>query len=397
LPQKGQVLSSTEHDSHTAKLSRRDYFLLPLLCLSTIVFMFIVAEAGARTFWKSQQEDPCRLNDPLLRFKYRPNCKAHLKIFEGPWVDYDYNDCGFRSRESCRAKPANGVRIAVLGSSFAEGYMVPYEQTFGGLLERNLSRSCSRPVQVQNLSAVAITTMDVYHRMDEALALHPDMVILTLAPHDLEYLNSEQDMAERDHPAPIAFDDPAKQRISPLATIKAVVKNSRTSEVAEHFLFDDPATYVRLYLLYGDNADFLRQPFTPLWNKRFDQFDVLIGEMADRLHARGIPLVWVAGVQRAQAQLLSTKNLPPRVDPFAFEEKTAEIARKHGAIVITVDQAFQQAANAGKLFYPVDGHLTAPGQQLFGRAIEQQLVEKGIASLGQCERGQNSAAMTAVH
>lgn len=355
-----------------------------MLSLLTVVLMFACTELGTRTFWKSQQNDPCRLNDPLLRYKYRPNCNAHLKIFEGPWIDHTYNDCGFRSKASCQARPVGSLRIAVLGSSFGQGYMAPYDQTFGGLLERDLTRSCRRQVQIQNLSAVAITTMDVYHRLDQALALKPDLVILTLAPHDLEFLNSDKDMAERDHPEPVNFGDYSGQKLSPLQRIRGLVKGSRTMEVAEHFLFENPETYVRFYLLYGDNADFLRKPLSPLWQRRFGQFDTLLGDMADKSRAQGVPLVWVAGLQRAQAQLMGSAAVPANIDPFAFEQQTAAIARRHGVIAIPVDNAFREVPNPGKLFYPVDGHLTPAGQQFFGQAIEKQLTAEKIPALSAC-------------
>jgi hypothetical protein len=48
------------------------------------------------------------------------------------------NSDGLRDREHSKAKPADTVRIAVLGDSFAEAMHVPMEQTFWSLLERKL-------------------------------------------------------------------------------------------------------------------------------------------------------------------------------------------------------------------------------------------------------------------
>ena len=44
--------------------------------------------------------------DPVLGTRFVPNCKARYKSGEGPWAENDYNECGYRSKESCLTKPA---------------------------------------------------------------------------------------------------------------------------------------------------------------------------------------------------------------------------------------------------------------------------------------------------
>src|SRR5579875_1567383 len=133
-----------------AKLPRRDYILLPLLSLLTIVLLIGGSEAVARIGWPDYTEDPCSLPDG----HHKPNCSAVLKAMEGPRYLEAYNECGYRSRASCGPKPAGHIRIAMLGSSFTLAFAVPYDQGFPGEVEQRLSNACKRPVEIQNLSAV---------------------------------------------------------------------------------------------------------------------------------------------------------------------------------------------------------------------------------------------------
>lgn len=370
-------------------LPRRDYIILPLLSLLTVVVMFCITEITTRVFWQKDEDNPCRVPDSRLRFRYLPNCTARIKAFESPWVDHAYNDCGYRSKASCRNRARRTIRIALLGTSFSEGYMVPYDSTVGGLSERELTRVCRRPVEIQNLSAL-VSTMDVYHRVDAALDLHPDLVMILLAPHDVEYMSGDKEMASRKDPRPINPGDNVVAAASPLKRLSTFLKGSRTMQVAQHFLFQNGQTYVRLYLLYGDHADFLRSPLTPLWETRFAKLDVLLGEMADAFHSHGIPTVFVAGMQRAEAQLLSSHDLPSGIDPYAFERETSEISAKHGIISIEVDRDFSRLPDAGRFFYPVDGHLNTEGSELFGTYVWRQLLAKDLPVFSGCSTGTRS-------
>ena len=102
--------------------------------------------------------------------------------------------------------------------------------------------------------------------------------------------------------------------------------------MAQHFLFQNRDTFLKLYLQYGDKADFLRQPFTPAWQQRFDNLSVIICDMANKFRQAGVPLVVAAVPSRAEAALLSLRiPLPPHVDPFAFGREINRITTTSGA------------------------------------------------------------------
>jgi hypothetical protein len=82
-------------------LPRRDLWLLPLISVLTLCIPVGGAELAARLIWPLQLDNACRLADPEVGVRYRPNCTTTMKTPEGPWYVSSYNDCGYRSDSSC--------------------------------------------------------------------------------------------------------------------------------------------------------------------------------------------------------------------------------------------------------------------------------------------------------
>ena len=149
--------------------------------------------------------------------------------------------------------------------------------------------------------------------------------------------------------------------------------------VATHFAFADPARFAALYLNYGDRADFIRPPFTPAWRQRLGLLDAMLGRMQARLGAAGVTLVLAYVPSRVQAIYLSAPRLPSGIDPFAFGREIGRIAARHDAAYVDVSEVFARTPDAGRLFYPQDGHLNAAGHPLVGRAIAAQVLASAPA------------------
>ena len=198
-------------DPQPATLPRRDYYLLPLISLSTILLIFGVSEFLTRVIWAEQKTASCTIIDPIAGDHFKPNCTVRTKNAEGPWTTYQYNECGYRSVTSCGPKPPGSIRIAILGSSVSQGLYVPYEQTYFARTSAELSRSCNRPVDVQNLGVPGSSPIYAYRRVQEALALQPDVVLYLLAPFDLEQRIDPKELAARN--APARKDAPAKRAV----------------------------------------------------------------------------------------------------------------------------------------------------------------------------------------
>lgn len=369
--------------------SRRDFVLVPLIVLFTTLFMLGGAELVSASFFQEAQLGNCGMPDKVLPYRFRPNCSYLNKAAEGPMVRYVFNDCGYRSHGLCRPKPAGVTRIALLGASTAEGFKVAYQDGLAPRIQAGLTQSCRRPVDIQDMGVAGFGPLQQYLRLDEALALKPDVVMLVLTPFELVDPIDPVLFANRDHPEHAGKAHGQKKpedanETGLMARASALLSNSRAALAAQYFLFQDREQYIKLFLMHGEKADYLRVPFSPAWEKRFKILDVLLGGMADRIHAHGLPFVLVLTPQRIQAALSDPASRPPGVDPEALGRRLGEIAKAHGIDFIDTYGAFRKVPAAEKLFYPVDGHMMPAGHAVVADDVISQLKEPGEPFHGLC-------------
>ncbi|HEX3500186.1 MAG TPA: hypothetical protein VHT04_12770 [Stellaceae bacterium] len=372
----GTPRSTSARSGARRRLPRRDFVILPLLSLLTILAMLGGAEFVARLAMPEQSVDQCLVPDRVLGERPRPMCVSHTKSAEGDWVENRYNDCGYRSEASC-ATPADGApRLVVLGSSMSWGLNVPTQQTWYVRLADMLSRSCGRRIDVQNLSGVFNLTQ-IAARVPEALALKPAVAVMILTPFDLEGIPSEKFVPGEA--------DPTRPDPQGLRKLQIEIVSARAVVAAQHFIFRQPSTYVPLYLRYGDKADFLRPPFTPAWRRRLAYADQALGYMADKLHAAGVPFVVVFVPQEAQADIVATQQSIPGVDPFAFGAALGAIAREHGIVYNDLTPRFSTIHDAPDLYLNVDAHMNGRGNALEAEGVKQALTgEDGVPAFAAC-------------
>jgi len=382
--------SEANSGPEAASLPKRDYLVLPLLSFLTVVTMFGVTETATRLIWPELKINSCTIEDPIGGDRFKPNCTVRAKIAEGPWTTYQYNECGYRSATSCGPKPPGSLRIGILGSSMGQALHIPYEEAFFSIASNKLSQSCGRFVDVQNLGVPNSSPIFAYRRVQEVLALKPDVVLYLLAPFDVEQQILPAEMAERDDLLRPFSAPPVKVTVSPLNRLERMMIQSRTVLMAQHFIFQDKENFIRTYLLYGDKADFLRQPFTQAWQDRFANLDLIIGEMAERLHAANVPLIIIPVPSRAEAALLSSRQWPAHVDPFAFGREIEAIAVKHGAGFIDLTQRFSRIPDSEDLYYVVDGHPTPEGHRIIAEELVQKLEDGTVPGFSKCAVAQSA-------
>ena len=360
----------------TRRLPRRDLLLLPLLSVMTIVVLLAGSELLARAFFRVSSKETCEVADAKIGFRFRPNCTSRIKSAEGPWVVNQYNDCGYRTREACRPKPAGTARIALLGSSVAQGWHVAYEQTFGARTAAALTARCRRPVEVQNLGRENCSLGCMFHRVDEALALDPDVLVIAVSPYDLETL---QPADYRDRYKPIAPPSAAggveaAQRRLFLRKAQKALTGSRTVVAVEHYMFQDPTTFLKMWTAYGDKADFLRPPFSAKWEERMKTVDLLLGEIAEKARATGGRVVLGEVPNLAQASIESLQHPPGNLNAGALNERLGAIAQDHGIQFVNVLDTFRRTPGANRMFYVVDAHLNGEGYEMISEPLTEQLI-----------------------
>jgi lysophospholipase L1-like esterase len=124
-----------------------------------------------------------RSADPLVGHEHRPGTAAHLM-----GVDVRINSLGMRDRERDIAKPADTLRILMLGDSVLFGWGVPFEKTIAQRLEAKLqARMRDRRIEVVNAGVGNYNTeMEVRQFLGKADQLTPDIVILNFFINDVE-------------------------------------------------------------------------------------------------------------------------------------------------------------------------------------------------------------------
>jgi hypothetical protein len=392
--------------SRPAGLPKRDWILLPLISLATVVAVLGASEMLTRIVWPESGTNTCLIDTETMNHRFRPNCTVRLKMSEGPWVDYRHNECGYRSADSCGPKPPGSIRVVIIGSSVSYGHYVPYEDTFFFIASRELGRTCNRRIDVQNLGVPALAPIDVYGRIDEALALKPDAVLFLLGPLDIFKIDPGE-VPDRNTAAHTSFQQEdiwssIKSRLTPrlrqsfntaindlhfhpnnlVTNPLEYIPIAHSVFVAQHFIFQNRETY--LQGMSGPTDDYLSQPPTSAWQRRFAKFDVILGNMADKLKAAGVPLVVIPVPSRKEAALFGERKLPRHIDPFAFSRQIETIASNHGAEYVDLTQAFSHIPNAERLFYVANAHPTADAQPVISHSLVQKLQDGSIPAFSHC-------------
>jgi len=366
--------------------SRRDFILIPLVSLATVIVMMLAAELTSRLTFVESGSETCGDITGLQGWRSKPNCVSRRKSAEGPMVENSYNDCGYRTPTPCGTRAPGVLRVALMGTSIAEGFKVRYEETFAARLTESLSRACGRPVEFQNMGLPS-SMLDVYRRTDEALAMRPDVIMVVASAVDLKERMSRADIAGRDDPPAPPKPRPPAEAVpsqSLVARLSDLAVNSRALVAAQHFLFQDNATYVRLYMMHGEDADYLRPPLTQAWRERLDDLGVLLGGIAAKARSRGVPVLMIWSPTRIQAALLTGTTRPSDADPFVADRYFAEVAARSGAAFVDTLHAFQGQVAPERFFYAVDGHMNGEGSAVFAAAIEKRLAQGDIAPFSGC-------------
>ncbi len=118
--------------------------------------------------------------DLILGSRLKPNYTG-WNTKEGT-VFYRTNHAGFRDREHAEAKPANTVRIAVLGDSYCEAVQVELEDTFWAVCERKLNECeplADKQIEVLNSGVSGYgTAQELLTLRHHLWQYDPDIIVL---------------------------------------------------------------------------------------------------------------------------------------------------------------------------------------------------------------------------
>jgi hypothetical protein len=357
-------VQSTDLIASPWKLLKRDYVLLPVIFIMTTIAILLGGEVTARLLYpQDDAAEPCEYATPA-GVRYHPMCTSRTKVWEGPWITQHFNDCGYRSAESCAPRPVGSLRIVVVGSSTARGALVDYADSFAARASAALSKRCSGLVDFQNLGTEPPEVDGIDRRMPEILSLQPAAIVLVLGTFDIVHL--------KDRPPVIGQEPPAS--FFNLRTLIERLRASRLFLLMQYYLYRDPTFQVRAFLLNGDPADYVRTPLSPAWQKRVAD----IGGLFERIKARAgsIPVLVFSVPERAQAALAGRVTDSPNIDPLILGTALKQAADRHGVQFFDTTQEFASAPDFQSLYYLTDGHPKAGGHAALATVVEGALLSE---------------------
>lgn len=347
-----------------------------LLAVGSLAFFLALLEGGARVAWPASDSGSCFVPDTLLLYRPRPGCVRLFRLAENDrTVTLRYNACGVRASDDRACAAPRAFRIVGLGDSFTEAAVAPLADTY---LETARRRLAPDTVEVVNLGVGGYDLLQYADRLDEALAFHPDLVTVGLLPNDLfEDLSDEAIAARRKRTRRLGPKAVAERRkTDALSGMKGLVRGllsrSRLALVLQHMIFGQDALYRRVYLARGEAAGYLAPVLDSTWEARVHQASGLLERMHRRASEAGIALMVVFIPQRIQAVLLE-QPAPGVRDPRSLARRLGEECARRGIRFIDFSDALARHPAPGRLYFPVDGHLTIEGQRLLGAFLADSL------------------------
>jgi hypothetical protein len=374
-----------------ANASRREWLVLPLIGVLTLIAIAIPLELVARMlFTESPPESrPCLvMNDPSTGVRGVPNSVCKVKTYESKWVEFKYNSCGHRAAMDCGPKPPGMYRIVMMGSSYAEGYTVSYEQSFGALLPRLLSRDTGHGIELYNEGMAWGSPHSVALRFDEVMAAQPDLILWPMTPWDIDNVGVTVPPVGENAP-PKTTNGTGRQRIMAELTRKRdfaafLSRSSRAFFMIQHLLYESESIYLSHSISDTDRyTPSLQDVPGAEWQDKLREYGSYVAQMTARAEASGVPLVVVALPRHAQAVMIAADAAPSGLNLFAFGDQLQRIVEKNGGIYVDVLREFRNVPNVNSAFYPVDQHLTVAGQALAANIIAKGLISGKIPALSQ--------------
>lgn len=383
-----------------AKLPRRDWVLLPLLSLITLILLAAFSDFVAGWWFPSSEDGLARCfvkgdvtgNAPAI-----PNSICSEKNAESAFLaEYRFNSCGYRAGTGCGRKPLNSYRIVVIGSSMAMGLYVPREMSFAALLPEELSKQTGRKIEVYNeakggkFRGGPFPARDSPEHFNEVLAADPDAILWIVTPMDIENMSFED-------PSPAL--QAAVQRVpttgaqgsrlvvgwkkltvavangSVLAKLHYRWEQSKSGLVLKHLLYENEGQdrYVRAYLKNEDDAGFLRTEPSGKWQSLLETFQRYAANFEGQAKAAGVPFAAVLVPNRAQAAMISMGGWPAGYDPYKLDDEIRAIIVNHGGAYVDILPEFRNIPDPEQYYFPVDGHLDAWGHKMIAELLAKQL------------------------
>ena len=326
------------------------------------------------------------------------------------------NSEGLRDREHPKAKPANTIRIAVLGDSYTEARQVPLEDAYWAVLERDLKRCeglAGLEVEVINFGVSGYgTAQELITLRRRVWSYSPDVVILAFLTGNDVQDNSRELTSDSKKPYFIykdgaltldaSFRDSAVYRASQTTLAKLGNRLTDYSHVLQ-LIYRGKDKLLRLFLYPGADAEpheeaglqnsvYVR-PTDTKWHEAWRVTEGLIVLMHDEVAQQGAQFLVVTlsnGIQVHPDPAVRARFMEAMAvkDLFYPDLRIKALGERHGFPVLNLAPPFQAYAERHNVFLhgfdpnPGGGHWNKEGHRLAGTMIAEELCQEGIPNAG---------------
>ena len=330
------------------------------------------------------------------------------------------NSAGLRDREHTLIKPANTIRIALLGDSYCEAFQVPLEQTFWWLLQQKLegcNQFAGKQVEIINFGVSGYgTAQELITLQQNVWRYSPDIVMLMVTT-DNDITDNVKSLKRTDdipyfyyRGEQLVIDDSFRQSsryrwhsstieragfwfLNHLRTIQLLNEISflirtrldeRRAAKAAAPQTTGPETSNGARVEISLENHIYRKPTDPVWTEAWRVTEGLIKEIQTEVNQKGAKFMLVVGSNPIQAypdretrtrflSRIGADNL------FYPNERLAQFARREGIDFLDLAPALQNYADEKNLFLHGfskqigNGHWNADGHRVVAELLAQKM------------------------
>lgn len=403
--------------------------LLPKLLLIILGFLFGagVAEVALRVTGYSYPEFYAL--DQTRGYGLRPGAEGWYRKEGRSYVRI--NSDGLRDREHSLTKPANTLRIALLGDSYAEALAVPMEQAFWSVMKGKLEEcdaASGKAIEIINFGVSGYgTAQELLTLRERVWKYSPDVVILAVTTNNdltdnsraLKKVDEIPYFIYRDNQLTLDNSFQSSQtllwrqsRINRFGrwlrdhsrVVQAVTEGHHALKIMSaswraRWSRPEPATAPSTSPdqkpnlsgaeeLGADNLVY-REPETEVWNATWRVTEGLITEMRDEVRARNAKFLVVTlsngpQVLPSPAQREAVKQRIGATDLLYPDKRIQWLCERENIPVITLAPELQQFAERNSVFLHGfdknigNGHWNVTGNRVAGELIAKKICEGAL-------------------
>jgi hypothetical protein len=366
-----------------------------ILVAISIILALVVGELACKYLNLSGQRHHklfCQ-HDPVLGWSKIPNATGRHYAAEYDIVE-TINSRGIRGPEYSYAKDPNKVRIMILGDSFAEGYVVEFNDQFSEVLKTSVNSRGHHDCEVINTGTGGWSTdQEFLFFLHEGLKYGPDITILMFCSNDVWY-NARDHYWRGSKPLFILKNGQLELTNVPVPRVQSLnpikfLGNWLEEDVSLYAL----ASHVKSVIegsarvpnrLPGDWQVFANHPERSIvegWNVT-EQLLIKLSEETSKIRSKllVVYIPWRAAIYRDEWQdIIKEYRLDPKDwEPDIPGQYLAELSKKHDIAFFDLTPPLREEskldeAKTGRLYYTYDDHWSVRGHSVVGKVLSDYL------------------------